>query len=152
MKNWLKVGLFTSKARGSKGELEIPPMPNYKEYVALLTQSGTDAPVATVLSNTIGNIVWTRVNVGSYDGILNGAFPSDKLIIPGFFSFHGDGTTSIKITDGYGSPSTVIGSYSIYRGNDNIISIVIEDASGEYAEWSSLLTNSKLSLVVRVYS
>jgi hypothetical protein len=28
----------------------------YKSYVALLTQSGTDAPVATVLKNTIGSI------------------------------------------------------------------------------------------------
>ena len=31
----------------------------YKVYTALLTQTGTDAPVATVLQNTLGfNIVW----------------------------------------------------------------------------------------------
>jgi len=31
----------------------------YLSYVALLTQSGTNAPVATVLENTIGDIVWS---------------------------------------------------------------------------------------------
>lgn len=32
---------------------------NYKVYTALLTQTGTDAPVATVLENTLGfDIVW----------------------------------------------------------------------------------------------
>lgn len=31
----------------------------YKKYVALLTQTGTDAPVATVLENTLGfDVVW----------------------------------------------------------------------------------------------
>lgn len=34
--------------------LVIPNAPNYKIYRALLTQTGTDAPVATVLENTLG--------------------------------------------------------------------------------------------------
>ena len=39
----------------------------YKVYTALLTQTGTDAPVATVLENTLGyNIVWSRLNAGGY--------------------------------------------------------------------------------------
>ena len=39
----------------------------YKVYTALLTQSGTDAPVATVLENTLGyDIVWSRLNAGGY--------------------------------------------------------------------------------------
>ena len=53
----------------------------YRSYTALLTQSGTDAPVATVLENTIGNIVWTRDFVGQYTGTLIGAFPLDKSFI-----------------------------------------------------------------------
>lgn len=53
--------------------------PGYLEYVALLTQSGTDAPVATVLgTNTIGNIVWTRNAGGDYEGTLAGAFTANK--------------------------------------------------------------------------
>lgn len=51
----------------------------YKEYVALLTQSGTDAPVATVLYNDLGGtVVWTRGGVGLYEGTLTGAFTVNK--------------------------------------------------------------------------
>jgi len=51
---------------------------SYKVYTALLTQSGTDAPVATVLDNTIGNIVWTRNDIGQYLGTLSMAFPQNQ--------------------------------------------------------------------------
>lgn len=47
----------TSKVSGS----------NYLKYVALLSQSGTDAPVATVLENTLGvTITYSRVSTGEY--------------------------------------------------------------------------------------
>ena len=46
----------------------------YKVYTALLTQSGMDAPVATVLENTLGDIIWTRQGEGSYFGTLLGLF------------------------------------------------------------------------------
>jgi hypothetical protein len=42
------------------------PAVGYKEYVALLTQSGTDAPVATVLKNDIGTLTPARSGVGNY--------------------------------------------------------------------------------------
>lgn len=39
----------------------------YKVYTALLTQSGTDAPVATVLDNTLGSdVIFTRSSIGTY--------------------------------------------------------------------------------------
>lgn len=39
----------------------------YKIYVALLNQSGTNAPTATILENTLGaTITWTRNSAGSY--------------------------------------------------------------------------------------
>ena len=51
----------------------------YKVYTALLTQSGTSAPVATVLENTLsGTITWSYSSVGSYQATLVGAFPSSK--------------------------------------------------------------------------
>ena len=50
-----------------------------KVYRALLNQTGTDAPVATVLENTIGAIVWTRQGLGDYRGTLAGAFPASKV-------------------------------------------------------------------------
>lgn len=53
---------------------------SYKKYVALLSQSGSSAPVATVLENTIGNIVWTRISSGIYTATLAGAFPAAKSL------------------------------------------------------------------------
>jgi len=52
----------------------------YKVYTALITQTGENAPVATVLENTIGNLIWTRSSAGSYDLTLVGAFPSDDKL------------------------------------------------------------------------
>ena len=51
----------------------------YKVYTALLTQTGTDAPVAIVLENTLGgDVVWSYGEVGLYLGTLPGAFTLDK--------------------------------------------------------------------------
>lgn len=58
----------------------IPEAP-YKKYVALLTQSDADAPVAIVLENTIGAIVWTRAGAGFYKATLLNAFTADKTFI-----------------------------------------------------------------------
>jgi len=54
----------------------------YKVYTALISQTGTNAPTATVLENTLGGtIVWTRSNTGQYVGTLTGAFTDQKTII-----------------------------------------------------------------------
>lgn len=51
-------------------------------YRALLTQTGTDAPVATVLENTLGGtVVWTRSGAGDYQGTLSGAFTANKTVL-----------------------------------------------------------------------
>lgn len=51
----------------------------YKEYVALLTQAGTDAPVATVLYNDLGGtVVWAYGGNGEYSATLTGAFVLNK--------------------------------------------------------------------------
>lgn len=50
-----------------------------KVYVALLTQTGTDAPVATILKNTLGGVpVWSYVTVGDYNCTLAGVFELQK--------------------------------------------------------------------------
>ena len=47
----------------------VNPRP-YKVYTALLTQTGTNAPLATVLENTLGvDINWTRLSIGAYSGV-----------------------------------------------------------------------------------
>ncbi len=50
-----------------------------KVYVALLTQTGTNAPVATVLKNTLGGVpVWSYVSAGVYRLTLASAFTANK--------------------------------------------------------------------------
>lgn len=89
MSIFIKAGLWLEKKTGYKGEFNLtkfvenliatsPSGQSYKVYTALLTQTGINAPVATVLENTIGNIVWARNNTGIYQAVLLGAFTSDK--------------------------------------------------------------------------
>ena len=53
----------------------------YTKYVALITQTGTDAPTAIELENTIGTLTWSYVGVGDYT--LNSAslFTNNKLFV-----------------------------------------------------------------------
>lgn len=54
----------------------------FKIYRALLFQSGTDAPVVTVIENTLGGtLVWSYNDVGSYTATLTGAFILGKTAI-----------------------------------------------------------------------
>lgn len=58
----------------------LPLDQGYKVYIATLTQSGTNPPVATVLENSIGSIVWSYSSVGNYFGTLTGAFPDQNKV------------------------------------------------------------------------
>jgi len=54
----------------------------YKIYKALITQSGTDAPTAIVLENTLsGDLTWSYNTVGVYVATLAGEFTADKTFI-----------------------------------------------------------------------
>jgi hypothetical protein len=54
----------------------------YKVYTAIITQSGTAAPVPTVLKNTLGaTINWSRASAGRFDGDATGIFTNNKTII-----------------------------------------------------------------------
>lgn len=66
-----------------------------KSYVALLTQTGTDAPVATVLENTLGGtVVWSYTSSGRYVATLAGAFTENKTVMPGGTTADSDGFLS----------------------------------------------------------
>lgn len=53
-----------------------------KKYVALLTQSGTDPPVATVLENSLGGTVsYSYTSFGTYEATATGLLVSGKTII-----------------------------------------------------------------------
>jgi hypothetical protein len=78
---------------------EITPgsQTTYKVYTALLTQTGTDAPVATVLENTLGGDVnFTRTDVGNYLITSNELFTIGKTIVQHQF---GAGATYIMSVD-----------------------------------------------------
>lgn len=107
------------KLNNSKTEyLSLDDIRGYKVYTALLTQSGTDAPVATVLENTLGgDIVWSRDGEGNYIGTLNNAFPSNKYFAP----MPINGFDSAVNYGGGNEP------YFYARLDDNSISIITAD-------------------------
>ena len=53
----------------------------YRSYTALLTQSGTDAPTAIVLENTLGNVTFTYQMPGQYQAVLVNSFPKLKTYL-----------------------------------------------------------------------
>lgn len=119
----IKGGSFEKNNLGCEVAIPIHPDPEpYLEYVAIMNQAGTDAPVATVLSNTLGgNIIWTRTAPGDYTGTLAGAFPAGKL-----FLFAGVENITVPIS----------------RLSDNAIRLQTPDSDG-------ILTDT--SLQIRVY-
>lgn len=82
-------------------------------YVALLSQSATDAPIATVLENTLGgSVVWTYSGPGAYFGTLSGAFPTAKTAIS---------------TGGRVASSSTQGEAQCHRWDDNSVRVISYD-------------------------
>lgn len=77
------TGDVLAKASADDEDVEwVDPTGGVKEYVALLTQTGTNAPVATILKNTLGGVpVWTYSTVGTYLATLASAFTVNKTIV-----------------------------------------------------------------------
>jgi hypothetical protein len=99
MATFIKAGFWETlcaKCTGYKGWLNLDkfveskvPQPAYKVYTALLSQSGSSAPVATVLENTLGGTpTWARSTTGTYYFLLNDAFPIGQTVI--FLNIVGD--------------------------------------------------------------
>lgn len=83
-------GLPTSTSRTDSVVVKLPdgriafrgPEAAPKVYTALLSQTGANNPVATILgTNSLGAIVWTRNGPGAYTGTLTGAFPGGKTFV-----------------------------------------------------------------------
>lgn len=143
-------GLFnkTNELVDAVNSLETSTTPNYKIYRALLTQSGTNAPVATVLENTLGDIVWSRAVLGVYEGTLTGAFTSGKTISPQFptLAFENSGIyLPISLN---GNPQT--GWLTMFCQSTDVFTINTLDMLGN-AEWSSVL-GSTLLVEIIVYN
>jgi hypothetical protein len=86
----------TMAAFNGDGELYSTQEPIKKIYRALLTQSGTDAPVATVLENSLGGtVVWTRNTAGEYLATLASAFPAAKTFFRPVIGTDGGGSIQV---------------------------------------------------------
>lgn len=94
----------------------------FKVYKALLTQSGTAAPVATVIENTLGGtVVWSRDSAGVYYGTLVGAFPDPaKINLPQSGILKGDPTLTYEVMYD-SSDAIVINSFNSSSTDDNVI-------------------------------
>ena len=113
----------------SVNEVENYVAKPYKVYSALLNQSGTSAPTATVLQNQLsGSIVWTRTLSGRYIGTLSGAFTNNKTLV---FTNQPIGARLLSIS----------------RASDNTISINCADYDGNYQD-----DFANFSIEIRVYN
>ena len=85
-------------------EFDLPKVYNWEKastkiptiYKAIITQTGTAAPVATILENTLKTSVnWTRTSAGLYSGTLEGGefnaatFVLATIASPGAFLIYG---------------------------------------------------------------
>lgn len=104
----------------------------YKVYTALLNQSGTDAPVATVLENTLDKDIYLTYNgVGTYELVSDaGAFILGKTFL------------SIN------KPFYITRSADIYTNNANIIYINIYDLGLEAND----AMEGSVNIEIRVYN
>lgn len=100
----------------------------YKVYTALVSQSGTSDPTATVLENQVGSIVWARTGLGAYTATLSGAFTSGKTFI--INGMNGDGLT-----------------FNCFRSDNNTVTLkcYLTSSGGSTDVFSSL------SVEIRVY-
>ena len=122
-----------STALGAATKQYVDSKRPYKVYTALLTQSGTSAPTAVVLENTIGNIVWSYNNIGVYTALSIGNFTVNKTAV--FISSQGFG-------GGYGLVTSVNNA-----NNGNQITITTQNSIGGV---NGNLENT--SIEIRVYN
>lgn len=120
----------------------IPDSRPYKVYTALLSQSGTDAPTAVVLENTLGTVVLTRSEIiGNYDLTLTGAFAGEKTFVISSSTNEGAGGNSNEIR------------VNAFKNGDNIIRVATLEMNfneGTYTSADSLLFNTPIE--IRVYN
>lgn len=117
------------------GEQIVRP---YKVYSATITQTGTTAPIATVLENTIGEIVWSYDAPGQYIATLQDAFTENKV-----FFIH----QSIVSDDGGATQYTVF----LFRSDPSFLSLRTYNMAYTLTD-GCLQAGTPLSLEIRVYN
>ena len=75
--------LVDSEATTGKGKkVKWGTLRPYKVYTAFINQTGTNAPVSTILENDLGTITWSRQDAGIYSGVPSWAYVANKTILP----------------------------------------------------------------------
>lgn len=108
---------------------------SYTSYVAIINQSGSGNPSATVMSNDLGGTVaWDRVDVGNYTATLTGAFTTGK--------------TWVSIGENFRDPlASDAGGYTqVFLTSENVISIT----TGNGADVADEILTQK-AIQIRVY-
>lgn len=135
---------------GETKKVAVKDLRPYKVYTALLTQSGTDEPVVTIVSNTLDlNITWVRNTIGQYyAGDITSKCPDAKTVY-----IVSDASNGINL---YGVPLKQVHLWTY--GNDVPqtgrflnLSVTTVNNSGDitFADWNS----PKVILIeVRVYN
>lgn len=83
--------------------LTYPSGANYKVYTALLTQTGTNAPTAVVLENTLGTISFAYSAVGGYNITSSSLFTLNKT----FFIITNNSSLEYALIYTYSNASTL---------------------------------------------
>jgi len=111
----------------------------YTEYVASIRQADTDAPVATIINNTLGGVpVWSYVTVGTYDLTLTGVFDTGK--------------TSASASIGSDDNSIAYHAIFNYEGIPNAVTLKVFNANGTTPQdvWGT--ANGESTITIKVYS
>lgn len=88
MPTYIKTGFWEKTSKRLKGYLNLDDIISdvistnviKKVYTAFITQTGTDAPVATVLKDDLNSPVWEYSAVGTYTLTKIGAFTLNKTV------------------------------------------------------------------------
>jgi len=105
---------------------------NYKSYVALITQTGTGAPTAIVLENTLGEVTFNYISVGNYEVVTDGLFNDKTFAL---------------------IPNSRLGTNNIYQTGVNTLQIVCRDITSS-SPFIPFLNNAlnKTTIEIRVYN
>lgn len=104
------------------------------EYIAILSHQNTDAPVATVLQNTLGTITWAYSTTGTYTGTVSGGtkFSENKTFC----------TTTLQ--ERGANPRT----YALGRTSDSVVTLSALNSSLSSTDPA---TTNKIAIHIIVY-
>jgi hypothetical protein len=132
MPTFIKPGFWEKTKKGYANWLNLDqliaslvpaPTNTYKSYVAVLTQTGTNAPTASVKINEIGTITYAYEGVGEYYINSSALFTNNKTVIfvgPGRF------TTGVAILGSTVGSDSIVIVYSRNTSNVGTNGLILE--------------------------